>query len=376
MTPNTLAEYLVDSVPIKDGDSILEPALGTGQLLVPILKKYPEMKLTIEGWEKDSQVLEYVEPEVSAHVSVLNVSSLSHAIETDQDKYDVIMSNPPFYEFKPDKETKDNYGDVFSGRANIFSAFFKLSIDLTKPGGHIGFIVPPSMNNGSFFNSLRSYITKHCTLESIRTYPSNLFEEAQTPVQIIVLKKKTSEYDSCDKHVVSQNGITIFVEDRELFETHWNGAVSLSEAGYEVKTGTVVWNKHKEDFVAHRGAEDFPLIYAKDLKTEEEYNPDLYVGRRFLPKSITPKLLESPFIAVNRIVGAENKYLRSKLYNGGYYAENHVNFIVPKENAEVALSMEELTGKINNIDSQYLSLLTGNTQISKTELENLIPLKL
>ena len=137
MTPNTLAEYLVDSVPIKDGDSILEPALGTGQLLVPILKKYPEMKLTIEGWEKDSQVLEYVEPEVSAHVSVLNVSSLSHAIETDQDKYDVIMSNPPFYEFKPDKETKDNYGDVFSGRANIFSASFKLSIDLTKPGGHI-----------------------------------------------------------------------------------------------------------------------------------------------------------------------------------------------------------------------------------------------
>ena len=68
--------------------------------------------------------------------------------------------------------------------------------------------------------------------------------------------------------------------------------------------------------------------------------------------------------------------MRSKLYNGGYYAENHVNFIVPKENAEVALSMEELTGKINNIDSQYLSLLTGNTQISKTELENLIPLKL
>ena len=377
MTPDTLADTLAKAIPFKDGDKVLEPALGTGQLVKAVLNNNPTLTLDIDGWEQDEKVLEYVEPSVEASTHITQASSLTHALTVKQGVYDVVLSNPPFYEFKPDAELKAQYSDVISGRANIFSLFFKLSIDMVKPGGYVGFIVPPSMNNGNFFNSLRSYITQHCSVVHLRTYPSDLFEEAQTAVQVIVLRKlKEDEAPSTD-HIITHNGINLFVESKKEFESYWDGAVSLSEAGYSVKTGTVVWNKHKDDFEPHRGTESIPLIYAKDLKmVDEDYDTSLYTDRRFLPSTIPPAFIREPFVAVNRVVGGANKKLRAKAYGPNFYAENHVNFIIPTPGATTLVSVEELTELLNNVPSHYLSLLSGNTQISKTELEQLIPLKL
>lgn len=375
MTPDDLSNKLVREIPFFSGDKVLEPALGTGQLIKAVLSNNSNLPLVIDGWEKNKQVLEYVEPSVKVSTSISNVSSLIHALNVGKELYDVVLSNPPFYEFIPDAHIKSNYADVISGRTNIFSLFFKLSIDLTKPGGYVGFIVPPSMNNGNFFNALRAYIMKHCSITHLKTYPSNLFDEAQTSVQIIVLKKLYQGELATDDHMIKRNGITLFVEDKKQFNSYWSGAISLSNAGYEVRTGTVMWNNHKADFRTTLDSDCLPLIYSKDLKSLSDYDPTLYTDRRFLPKDIAPKSIDEPFVAVNRIVGSAQKSLRAKYYDAGYYAENHVNFVVPKTNSKPRFSVEEVTRLLNDVPSEYLSLLSGNTQISKTELENLIPLK-
>ena len=56
---------------------------------------------------------------------------------------------------------------MLNGRTNIFNLFIKLGLDLVKENGYVAYVVPPSMNNGAYFNKLREYIIKHSNIESL-----------------------------------------------------------------------------------------------------------------------------------------------------------------------------------------------------------------
>ena len=98
-----------------------------------------------------------------------------------------------------DIKTRQRYKQVIGGRPNIFSLFFAAGLGALKSGGLLGYVVPPSMNNGAFFAKLRSYISQRASIEYLKVYTDNdLFLDAQTAVQLIVLRKgKTSS-----KHII------------------------------------------------------------------------------------------------------------------------------------------------------------------------------
>ena len=58
-------------------------------------------------------------------------------------------------------------------------------------------------------------------------------------------------------------------------------------------------------------------------------------------------------------------------------AENHINVITvncsDKTIAQKEAILNNVFDKLNNLDSQYLNSITGNTQLSATELGHLIP---
>jgi adenine-specific DNA-methyltransferase len=62
--------------------------------------------------------------------------------------------------------------------------------------------------------------------------------------------------------------------------------------------------------------------------------------------------------------------------NIAFVAENHVNVIYPPKGATLHEIME-IVHQLNSSETQKIvRMITGNTQISKKELENLVPIKL
>ena len=81
---------------------------------------------------------------------------------------------------------------------------------------------------------------------------------------------------------------------------------------------------------------------------------------------------------MNRVTGCGEKAgIRAAIIdiNRDYYTENHLNYITETENS--LRSLEDLHSKLISPETtEILQYISGNTQLSKKELLNLIPIKL
>jgi adenine-specific DNA-methyltransferase len=372
MTPRTISSVLLDHLPIQKGDTVLDPAVGTGELLYAAAERIPDA--TYEGWDIDESILEY-----TTNTSNITFKQEDCLAVDAKEKYDVIIANPPYFELKLDASQKAKFSSVIGGRTNIFSLFFYQAVRLLKDGGHMGFIVPPSMNNGAFFKNLRKFLLENCELVSLHIInKSDHFIDAQTSAQIIVFKKtknpvtsKKFIFTSTDKSSSKDN--VIFTQDTDYLTQAWADKKSLWDLGYIVSTGSVVWNQNKDNFVGEN--DGIPLIYAKDIKTNGTiaYHAPLN-ERRYLPEG-TSEAVTGGGIVVNRITGAVGSgVLRAALKDDGpFFGENHVNVVTARKDFTPEIELNELLVRIRQVDPAYLALLTGNTQISARELGHHIP---
>jgi hypothetical protein len=112
----------------------------------------------------------------------------------------------------------------------------------------------------------------------------------------------------------------------------------------------------------------------KGTKISASYQKSQYVSGH----SENRKPIKEKGIVVNRVTGCGAKaQIRAAIVdiNKPYYTENHVNLIKSTPNAKMTL--EELHVKLTSKDtSKILKYISGNTQLSKKELLNLIPISL
>ena len=74
----------------------------------------------------------------------------------------VVICNPPYRKLSADEVHRygKRYGQIIEGQSNIYSLFFKLSLDLVKTSGIVGLITPTSFLSGRNFSQLRTYLLK------------------------------------------------------------------------------------------------------------------------------------------------------------------------------------------------------------------------
>ena len=149
-----------------------------------------------------------------------------------------------------------------------------------------------------------------------------------------------------------------------------------------MKTGKLVWNQNKEA-LTHSATGAIPLIWSHNITLEGIALSNKVERPQFVK---TQKSEEGPVIVTNRIIGQPGRgslrpaFIPAKFQ---FIAENHVNVIYPPnrnsllrtKNADAMF--EALVKQLNSsANAEILFSLTGNTQISKNELENLFPIKL
>lgn len=396
MTPNFLGSKMAKMLAPYIGDrkiKVLDPAVGTGELLLAFSEENPNIQTDFYGFDIDPGML------TTAKKNVPNLTivrkSIFDKIGEYENSFDFIIGNPPYFEIKkdlPELKSLDFETKNETGRLNMYALFFEYSLKLLKPNGIMVFLVPPSMNNGAYFKQTREYILKNSTIEHLEIIRENKhFTDALTSVQIIMLRKRenTVKKDSLtdSPFVMDFNSLSstkpakalpvIFTDKKSEIEKMWKNKISLAEAGFGVKTGNIIWNQNKEDFNKTRTQDYVPLLYSKDIKNNKlKFNPMLD-ERRWLP--ITDKATTVPSIIVNRIVGSLNnpqiKY--ALVEEKSYFTENHVNVITfPGTREESLVRLTGLTDFLATSEewlSSYLQAITGNTQISATELLHLIP---
>ncbi|EKV56614.1 N-6 DNA methylase [Brachyspira hampsonii 30446] len=375
-TPKSIRDLLLKKLisisDKKDNVKILDPACGSGEFLLSCLEYFNNASLY--GFEIDENL-------VSISKKLINNADIkcTDTLKTDTEKsikYDYVIGNPPYFEFKPDRETKKKYSDIISGRINIFSIFIKIGLELLEDGGYLAYVVPPSMNNGAFFSKLREYIINNSSVEYLHIVEgSDNFYMANQKVMLLILKKTNNHKNK--KYIFSKNSITIFTEDKTFLNNAYKNTVSLKDIGYAVKTGSIAWNKYKENLTEDKN-NSIPLIYSSNIVNGKIVIPN----KRKLQyiRNISKELIiKNNVIAVNRITGShKNINIKSAIVKEKeFVCENHVNVIYPLENYNKAYSLEYIYNALNEKNNiKVLSLITGNTQVSKTELERLLPIKI
>ncbi|OQA91316.1 MAG: Modification methylase VspI [Elusimicrobia bacterium ADurb.Bin231] len=368
-TPATIREKLLSLLPMKEKPVILDPACGTGEFLISAKKKFKNPVLY--GWEKDRRLVEIC----AKTIPEAKIKKTNSLFETHIEQFDFVIGNPPYFEFTPSVKTAQRFKDVISGRVNIFSMFIYLGLAMLKKGGYLAYVVPPAMNNGAYFKNLRTHIIQNAEIKSIEILDSpDIFNGANQTVMLMVLSKEKNT----GQYIFSKNGLIIFSKNYKFLNNRFTGTKTLKESGFSVKTGKIVWNQNKK-LLTDNPEGNIPLIWSKNITLKGlVLNKNLPVHKHQYIKALHYDT--GPAIAVNRITGAAKKVmLRAALIPAKmkFLAENHVNIIYPsKEKGKT----EKLRKVLNVIKSKSIrkifQCITGNTQVSKTELENFIPLKI
>ena len=372
MTPKALREELLDRCDLHPGMRVLDPGAGTGEFLRSVADREPAAEL--HGWDVDPGVLE-VAARLVPEARLMRRSALDPFMEA---RFDLVIGNPPYFQFRASPEIRQRFEPVISGRVNLFALFFQVGIEALKPGGQLAFVVPPSMNNGAYFDGLRETILKHGAVEHLAIHPgSALFPGAQTAVQLLVLRRGARD---SGRHVFRRTrpdaGFrrTVFAEDARALAAEFEGRRTLFSLGYEAVTGSVVWNQHRDKLLREASPDAVPLVWPHCIGDAFRITPDH--RRPAWIEAFRPPLT-GPAIVVNRVTGSvgEGK-LRCALIPSGmrFLAENHVNVIRTHGRFRPGVRWPGLLDRLRQEGvARRMRMLTGNTQISATELTHLLP---
>lgn len=330
--------------------------------------------------------------------------------------YDLVVSNPPYFKIKKEDVRTSVFNSPLQGQQNIYSLFLLGASKLLKKQGQLVFIVPRSFTSGVYFQSFQKLFLKEIDIEYfhlfnsrtdgfkkdkvlqeniiLKAVPKNKTQSSKIKISssqgindLESLKEKEFSIELLFKKIGKLNIIHLPVNELEeeamnLFST-WTH--NLGSFGMKVSTGPVVPFRCKSN-LKHRRPKNSnyaPLIWMHNClkmklsfpnkKTDKEAwivdnmnsktikNQNYIFLRRFSSKDDNAKLVATPHL--------EEYFNHNKLG-----IENHLNYLYKPEGI---LDLEEVFGLSvlynSSIFDAYIRSLSGNTQVSATEL-NALPL--
>ena len=201
-TPSHIIDLIVKLVDPKAGETICDPACGSGGFLISSLNhisdEYNQSEFT--GLDNDLNMVKiaalnlYARGVQKSNIAHHNTITTPFAGEYAKKKFSVILANPPFSgKVQPDS-IQDDLCSSFKTRSTEL-LFLKWIIDHLEEGGRAGVIVP----NGVLFGSsnahktLRKILIEDQKLDGVISMPSGVFKPyAGVSTAILFLTKTNS----------------------------------------------------------------------------------------------------------------------------------------------------------------------------------------
>ncbi|GEM67992.1 hypothetical protein SMI01S_15980 [Sphingobacterium mizutaii NBRC 14946 = DSM 11724] len=216
-TPSYLARSIVENV-LKNIDStktdlikILDPACGSGEFLIEVLKQLAEVRyhgnITIHGFDSSQTAINTTRFLLSYEKRSIWKERLSFEVNIVDDSllerwdndYSIIVMNPPFasWEHLGTKKSREAVRMIlnsnFTGRPNQASAFFYKAVLHLAEGGCVGSVIPSSILTYSAYDRLRKEVFETINIDLLAKLGNFVFEDALTDVSMFVGHKPKTQ---------------------------------------------------------------------------------------------------------------------------------------------------------------------------------------
>ena len=141
--------------------------------------------------------------------------------------FDVVVGNPPYFNIKSDDVLKNTvyYKNLADGVVNAAAIFLKKGLDLLKPEGYLGYILPKSILIIDSWQPIRKLLLNEVQITKIYDV-SKAFEDVGLEQVVIVVKKSKSSRNLVSIFDGTKEGHSIpqkFFQDRGVILTSLNG---------------------------------------------------------------------------------------------------------------------------------------------------------
>lgn len=368
----TAVDKFIDNYDI-DIENVLEPSCGTCEMIQYMDSSYSGM--IIDGVELNQTIFQEIKEINFSDDNRINLVHSNFLEYNKKNNYDLIIGNPPYVVCEKDF-VPTQYQDFIVGRPNLFGIFILHSLSLLKSGGILAFIIPKSFMNSFYYSKIRDYIKSTCTILSIIDFEKDGgFIDTQQSTFGLIIRKTISPPSTLCNYSFKFHDTFMFTENAEELKTILEGSTTLRNMGLSVKTGTIVWNQHKEKLTDDQTKT--LLLYNSNISGNKITMKNFSNGEKKQYINMTGNT--TPVIVVNRGNG-NSTYVLSYAFidlNTQFLVENHLNFITSNET-----TVEERNKKYNIVlqsfknpkTEQFIKTFLGNNGLSKTELETIFPI--
>lgn len=223
-TPRPVVQFMVDALQPKEKDMVIDPACGSGGFL---LYSWLHVKNKIqESYKGDTETIRWIDFNFShkqmygieINDRIARVAMMDMAIHEDghsniecndaltdfknfdpkkeikKEKFDLILTNPPFGSIVKDKEIIKNYVlGKNKKRQRTEVLFLERCYELLKDKGRMGIVIPNSILSNPSESYVRDFIKNHYKIKAIVGTPFETFKSAGANVRssLLLLEKKS-----------------------------------------------------------------------------------------------------------------------------------------------------------------------------------------
>lgn len=412
---------LFDLNKLDDTISILDPGAGTGILSCALLERINKEKkvknIKLICYENDKNVLPLLEQNLNRIKNAFDFN-LDYVIKNEDyllkqnfnehdQKYDLIIGNPPYKKILAKSKEALHLKSVCYGAPNLYFLFLAMSINNMDNSSELVYIIPRSWTSGAYFEKFRDYMLTNSVLDKIHLFVSrkgvfkseNVLQETiiihlsknkcnQKYVQIYSSIADSDIFDSAVKKipynmvVSKENYIFLPTNDREVdtLKKVSKMTSTLINNDTEMKTGLVVDFRNRDMLFEKSNNKNVPLVYSQNINK----------GRIVFPIKDKPNYVSdekngliqknSNYLIVKRFSSKEETrrlqcgiLLKTDFEKYEYIStQNKVNFITGINHE---LSNEEVYGLFvifnSTIYDNYYRILNGSTQVNSSEVNKM-----
>lgn len=189
-TPRAVTQFMADMVNPQLGETVLDPACGTGGFLVCALENMRKQAKGPDDWQMLAQSLKGIEKKPLPHLlcttnlilhdidlpMVRRDNSLARPLRDygEQDRVNVILTNPPFGGTE-EPGIENNFPASYRTRETA-DLFLLLIIQLLKDKGRAGIVLPDGFLFGEGVKTrIKERLLEKCNLHTIVRLPNGVF---------------------------------------------------------------------------------------------------------------------------------------------------------------------------------------------------------